>query len=602
MIVARSERLSATLPGQVCGSSCSYTVVKNFPAPLRVIVYGYASLWPTIAPPGLQVLVRGRNLTMTAPLSYRRLAGWLLVMLPFVLAVVRLPAIEPKADEASAGKPPEVDVTAAVRELNSDKYPKPPSDFRPGHATPRKLDPTAIKKSDQGFTIKLPSGAPIPTLTVYDGKLYASGGFHSREFYCFNAETGELIWGVDLDDDGPTSAVAEDGVIIFNTESCTIFTLDARTGKLLWSWFLGDPLMTTPTICGGRVYTSYPAAGKLAGQKLPQLNSPDAQSGKGANQQQSATRAAPPEELAAPTHVLACFDLKTGKILWQRWIDSDVMSAPVAVDSDLYVTTFGGTIYRFNQKDGTVLSAKRTRATSAPVVVGKEIYFTRRSDSGGGAKAGEALVLADRETAKEQKVAIRKDAPHLDVAVQAKAAFAAGGKALDAGNGFGGGAPMTANAPAALANVGQGSVSTLQAYQGSRVLNDGRMNFNCMGDQVLCTDPTSGKVVWSIKLEGDVQKEGGYLAAPPAAAGGQIFLATLKGEILQVEPDKGTINKRYPVGAPLRFQPTIENGRIYVGTQDGQVVCLDTGDRKMTGWSTWGGNAAHTGIREEQKR
>jgi outer membrane protein assembly factor BamB len=538
---------------------------------------------------------------MTAPYSSHR-ALWLSSCALIAIAVARLLAAEPKANQPPAGKPLEIDVTVAVRELNSDKYPKPPGDFRQGHVTPRKLDPTATKKSDKGFTIKLPSGAPIPTLTIYDGKLYASGGFHSREFYCFNAETGELIWGVDLDDDGPTSAVGEDGVIIFNTESCTIFTLDAKTGKLLWSWFLGDPLMTTPTISGGRVYTSYPAAGNFAGQKLPQINQPEAASGKGTNQKNSAATPAPAEELAPPTHVLACFDLKTGKILWQRWIDSDVMSAPVAVDSDLYVTSFGGTLYRFNQKDGTILSAKRTRATSAPVVVGKDVFFTRRADDGAGAKAEEALVTADRETAKEKQEAVRKDAPHLDVAVQTRAALAAGGKALDAGNGFAGGAPAAANPTAALANVGQGSVSTLQAYQGSRVLNVGNMNFNCMGDQVLCTDPVSGKVAWSIKLEGDLQKEGGYLAAPPAAAGGQIFLATLKGEILQLEPTKGTINKRYPVGAPLRFQPTIENGRIYVGTQDGQVVCIDTGDRKLTGWSTWGGNVAHTGIRDEAKK
>jgi outer membrane protein assembly factor BamB len=46
----------------------------------------------------------------------------------------------------------------------------------------------------------------------------------------------------------------------------------------------------------------------------------------------------------------------------------------------------------------------------------------------------------------------------------------------------------------------------------------------------------------------------------------------------------------------LKFQPRIDNGRIYVGTQDGQVVRLDTGDEKLTGWSNWGGNAAHSGT------
>ena len=38
------------------------------------------------------------------------------------------------------------------------------------------------------------------------------------------------------------------------------------------------------------------------------------------------------------------------------------------------------------------------------------------------------------------------------------------------------------------------------------------------------------------------------------------------------------------------------NGKIYVGTQDGKVVCIDTGDKKYTGWPCWGANAAHTGV------
>jgi Ca-activated chloride channel homolog len=541
---------------------------------------------------------------MATPRSFSRRYHWLFVflLLPAIIGLSRLTGAEPAAHKAAAAKPPEMDVTGFFRDLNSDKYPRPPTDFRQGHVTPRKLDPAAIKKTDKGFTIKLPSGAPIPTLSVYDEKLYASGGFHSREFYCFNAETGELLWGVDLDDDGPTSAVIEDGVIIFNTESCTIFALDAKTGKMLWSWFLGDPLMTTPTISGGRVYTSYPAAGKFDGQRLPQIAPASEKSANERTSKSAAEKQAAAEEMAAPTHVLACFDLKTGKILWQRWIDSDVMSAPVAVDSDLYVTSFGGTVYRFNQANGTILSAKRSRATSAPVIVGKDVFFTRRADDGAGNKVEEALVTADRATAKEKSETVRRDAPQLDVAVQAKSQLTINGGTLDAGNGFAGGAPAAANPSVALKNIGKGNVSTLQAFQGSRVLNAGNMNFNCMGDQVLCTDPVSGKTAWSLKLEGDMQKEGGYLAAPPAAAGGQIFLATLKGEVLQLEPTKGTVTHRYPVGAALRFQPTIQDGRIYVGTQDGQVVCIDTGDKKLTGWSTWGGNAAHTGIREDVRK
>ncbi len=363
-----------------------------------------------------------------------------LILFISIVGPFRLLGAEPTPRQTAAAMPQEMDVLKQVREINSDKFPQPPTDFHQGHVTPRKVDPAIIKKSEHGFTIKLPSGAPIPTLTVYNGKLYASGGFHSREFYCFDAETGKPTWAVDLDDDGPTSAVYEDGIIIFNTESCTIFALDAATGKMLWSWFLGDPLMTTPTISGGRVYTSYPASGRFGGKKLPEIEQ-IAQPVAHADPKQAAkVQPAKLQEMAAPTHVLACFDLKTGKILWQHWIDSDVMSAPVAIDKDLYVASFTGTLYRFNQADGAILSAKQARATSAPVVVGKDIFFTRRADDGQGKKAEEALVKGDRQTTLVQSESVRKAAPHLDATVQAGTHLAIGGLALDAGNGFAAGA------------------------------------------------------------------------------------------------------------------------------------------------------------------
>jgi Ca-activated chloride channel homolog len=532
-------------------------------------------------------------------------------------------------------KPLETDVSSEVRAWNSGRYSPPSTEFHAGQATPKNEAAPVIAKTPRGFIIKLPSGAPIPTLTVRDGKLYASGGFQSREFYCFAADSGKLVWAVDLDDDGPTSAVVEEGVVVFNTESCTIFVLDANTGKMLWSRYLGDPLASTPTVCNGRVFTSYPATvePKLAEPNQTGNLAPQQDSKQPAKGQETAVAENPP-----PTHVLVCFDLKTGKVLWQRWIDSDVMSAPVAIENDLYVSTFGGAVYRFNQANGALLSARNARATSAPVIVGSNVFFTRRADDGQGKKVEEALVKWDRPLTTERFASVRKEAPHLDAVVQARSEFNKHSLQLGAANaigggGFGGGGAFdvaddpsdgksntgssptgnadketnagdAASAPlgAVAANIGLDNVFSLQAFQGSRIVNAGKLNFNCMGDQVLCTDPVSGKVAWSLKLEGDMQKEGGYLAAPPAAAGGQIFLATLKGEVLQLEPTKGTVTHRYPVGAALRFQPTIQDGRIYVGTQDGQVVCIDTGDMKLTGWSTWGGNAAHTGIREEAKK
>ena len=89
------------------------------------------------------------------------------------------------------------------------------------------------------------------------------------------------------------------------------------------------------------------------------------------------------------------------------------------------------------------------------------------------------------------------------------------------------------------------------------------------------------------------------MAAPPAAAGGQLFVVTLGGEVLQMDPKEGKVVKSYKAGHETRFQPAIEGGKIYVGTQNGKVVCIDTGDKKFSNWPCWGGNAAHTGLPAE---
>ena len=337
------------------------------------------------------------------------------------------------------------DILDEVLKMHKE-MPAPTQNFRKGHANPREIS-NYYQKTEQGFQINLPHRGLTPSPTIYKGMIFLSGGFGSKQFYAFDARSGQKVWGVDLDDDGPSSAVVENDIVVFNTESCTIFALDAKTGKHLWSYWLGDPLMSTPTIANGMVFTAYPARAAFGGgygnhynnQMIQQpLNTVPNLNQKPKTQKADKTEKGYSGKLN-PTHILIAFDLKTGKILWQKWIDGDIMSAPVAEKDGLYVTTFPGTLYKFNGKTGEVLSANASRATSAPILVKGEIFMSKRADSDTGVVA--EGISRMNAVGKSMAMQYTKSAPYLDQKVQARSSFKNESMDYDAGNGFGAGAP-----------------------------------------------------------------------------------------------------------------------------------------------------------------
>jgi outer membrane protein assembly factor BamB len=464
------------------------------------------------------------------------------------------------ASDAPAGAE---DALAEVRKMNSDAYGKPPAKFRSGSASPQPLSAKQVARNAKGFEIRLPSGTPLPTPAVHQGVLVTSGGFHSREVHAFDAQTGAPLWGIGLSDDGPSAPACARGVCVWNTESCTIFAVEVRSGKLLWSHYLGDPQLSAPAIGGTRVFTVYPASV----QKQP----------------------------PGASHVLAAFDLQSGKLLWQRWIDGDAISAPVAAEDEVHVSSMAGTLFRVRQSDGAILSARRVRATSAPTVAKGNVYYAKRVEAEGSAAPQEGIARRDKVAAEPELRSAGKRAPYLDKSVQRRSGLASKGKDLDASNGFGSGAPASAKAAVAESNIGQGSVSTLQAFQGSRVLKDGKHTIATMGDEVVATDTDSGKELWKRRLKGDLARSGGFLAAPPLSAGGRVLVGTLDGEIQLLDPATGKLARTYALGVPIRSQPIVEGGWIYVGSEDGRLIALRTDDASLTGWPQWGRDAMRAG-------
>jgi outer membrane protein assembly factor BamB len=223
------------------------------------------------------------------------------------------------------------------------------------------------------------------------------------------------------------------------------------------------------------------------------------------------------------------------------------------------------------------------------------MFYTRRGvEEASGAE--EMIIRADDNSPKTRYQTGKKKADYVDEKTQAGAGYASEGAANDSANGFGHGAPAAANPMAAKSNIGQASVNTMQAFQGSRILNIGDRNVNTMGDEVVATSAEDGNPLWKFKLPGDLKKEGGSLGTAPLWAGNSVLLGTLEGTVVQLDPASGKERGRWKVGARVRSQPVVQDGWIYVGTEDGRLVAINSGKKGLTGWPMWGGNAARSGA------
>jgi Ca-activated chloride channel family protein len=439
------------------------------------------------------------------------------------------------------------------------------------YGEPQVGDAVAFRSKDggkKGWKVVIPGKRPLATPAVVDGKVFLGGGFGSHEFYAFDAATGKRLWAYRTKDDGPTAAAVADGLVAFNTESCELEVVSVE-GKPVWKKWLGDPLMSMPAVAGGKVYMAYP------------------------------------DSKGDRKHYLACLELKTGKELWKHEIAGEVITAPVIDDGQVFLATLDGTLYSF-KPDGTLAWREKKNATSAPVVLNGECYFSWRDQATVkkgdkdvsqqhevmGRRGGEA-----RDPVKEIE-ATRRPADYLDFARRTGSAVEKSNQDIDANVGFAGPVKGDAKINQATLNLGQGSVVGVWSYQGSRPVVSGGRLYCAMGDTLKCVDLKTEQVVW--KTDPREKKDKGELLdavlTPPAVVNGRIFLGTASGEVLCLSADTGKKQWSAAIGEPIVFQPAVAKGRVYVATSAGSLIALETGDDWDDGWLMWGANAAHNGA------
>lgn len=217
-----------------------------------------------------------------------------------------------------------------------------------------------LTKTTNGYDLNFQSSGPIGTPTLSGDKLITKAGYYSNQLYCLQANTGQYIWGIEFGESGPSPAVLYNGVLLINTESCTLYAVDVATGTLLWSHWLSNYLYSTPTAIGNSVFAVYSYGGKP---------------------------------------VLVSFDLRSGNFNWMRTVDSECIASPVADGNEIHLASRNGTYYVFNKDTGLpLLTSQAIKAVSSPTISETKIYLTAEVDG------TEKLIELDRKTLKTNKI------------------------------------------------------------------------------------------------------------------------------------------------------------------------------------------------------
>lgn len=294
-------------------------------------------------------------------------------------------------------------------------------------------------------------------------------------------------------------------------------------------------------------------------------------------------------------------------------VPADAISAPVIVGDRAWVTTFDGSVTCVDVETGQRLWSRKMCATSAPWVVGDDVFVSHRgrkstrersrARSANSSRNERVRVAEAEEDSPDERIAnLKTERGRQARAFEFKKAAYLSKKhgaarkrrfgQEDAAVGFGQ-APSSAKMSLADDLIGESHISRAWRFQGSRpVVSDGVL-FETVGDRLEATELASGRVLWSWS---DARVEQGERRlTPPAVANNRVLIGTWDGRLVSFEARTGAIRWQVPVGAPVHWQPTMSGGSVFAGLEDGSVVCVKTEDPQHDSWPMWGGGPGHNG-------
>ena len=188
--------------------------------------------------------------------------------------------------------------------------------------------------------------------SVADGKVYI--GSLNNWIYCFNAETGQLLWRYETEGQVKAAPAVASGKVYVGSSDQYLYCLNADTGDLEWkSEELSEHVAKSPVVSNGKVYITFynqrdlyclnADTGNIEWHK--ELNdrvysSPAVDSGK--------------VYLGDSDGEVYCLDANTGTTIWSTTECWDIRTSPAVADGKVYIGDSAGYVYCLNSSTGDI--------------------------------------------------------------------------------------------------------------------------------------------------------------------------------------------------------------------------------------------------------
>jgi outer membrane protein assembly factor BamB len=344
---------------------------------------------------------------------------------------------------------------------------------------------------------------------------------------------GGLLWRVRTDGPVRSSPVVAGGVVYVGSSDSRLRALDGRTGEIHWAADAGAPIDAAPAVAGGVVLAATRAGEFLAFDRAsgavrwrvragPEL--PLAWEGmSGDLYTASPAVAGDVAVFGGGDGVVYAIDLASGDVRWRFATEGRVRSSPAVAEGVVYAGSADGSLYAIALEDGRRLWRFDTEGRG---VDSSSYGYDRRTITSSPAVAGGAVVFGSRDgslyAVEAASGTLRWRVLHDDTSWSIASPAIVNGLVLDASSDAG--------------------------------------FFHAV-------DAATGRVVWRVDT-------GAPIWPSPVVAGGTAWFLTSLGELWGVDVRTGAVGERVQLGVRTKSSPWIEDGVLYMGTDEGSVLAI----------------------------